>query len=173
MKTIKISMVTAVTLLLIACMATGTWAASRVSSQKAKPHNMVNTNLTRSILKCSVGGTLKLDPNDHTNGYRHYKGKVTFTARQALKGVNLYLSGPKYSCTCINCPKNSSHATGLQPQGNFNANEKRTYTVDCPSYQQPLSGALGKGRIKHFIETSPPAGIFKNATCSGAFSFIN
>jgi hypothetical protein len=122
---------------------------------------------------CGVDGTVVLDPNDHTNGYLHYKGKVQFTAKQELKGVNLWMSGPEYSCTCVDCPKLSSNALGIQPGSNFTADEKRSYQVDCASWQKPTDGEVGRSVIEHFVasRTDPKAGNWLKASCGGRFAF--
>jgi hypothetical protein len=139
--------------------------------QKAPSMQMIPKSALDTLPKCSVSGTIKLDPNDKTNGYMHYKGAVTFKALANLKGTNLYLNGPVYSCTCITCPSGSSYATGLKPAGTFNANESKTYNVDCASWQQSVSGPQGKGKIEYFVVTNPPAGVFKWSDCSGNFNF--
>lgn len=127
------------------------------------------------VATCSISGQLKLDQADHTNGFLHYKGNVTFKAGVNLEGVNLYLQGPKYSCTCVTCPRGSSHATGLQPEGKFNAGDTKLYMADCGSFPTTatLAGPLGKGKIEHFIRTSGDAGIFGWVDCSGSLRFGN
>lgn len=122
---------------------------------------------------CGVDGAVTLDPNDHTNGYLHYKGTVQLTAKEALKGVNLGISGPEYGCTCIDCPNLSGNALGIQPGSNFAANEKRNYTVDCASWQKPTDGEVGRAGIEHFVasKTDPKAGNWVKATCGGHFAF--
>lgn len=147
------------------------WSAEPVQIQKQKAIQQMTKPPTIPLGQCSVSGTVKLDPNDKTNGYMHYKGPVTFKALQNLKGTNIYFSGP-YSCTCLTCPKHSSHATGLSPEGTFQANESKTYNLDCASWQQPTSGPQGKGKIEYFVETSPPGGVFKWSDCSGNFNFV-
>jgi hypothetical protein len=122
---------------------------------------------------CDVDGSVVLDANDKTNGYMHYKGKVQFTAKRELKGVNLSISGPDYSCTCVGCPKLSGNALGIQPGSNFAADEKRSYDVDCASWQKPTDGDVGRAGIEHFIasKTDPKAGNWVDAGCTGRFDF--
>jgi hypothetical protein len=120
--------------------------------------------------RCEVGGETLIDPSDRTNGYLHYKGQVWFRALTALKGVNLELKGD-YLCTCVNCPSGSSHATGLDPQGEFAVNETRSYQVDCVrNLNAILSLQKGHGAIEHFVQTQPSgAGVFRRERCKGEF----
>ena len=169
-----IMVIVAVTFCLTMFGIAGAAEVSKVKSQlqKAPSMQMIDQSVIESLTKCSVSGTVKLDPNDKTNGYMHYKGAVTFKALANLKGTNIHLSGPVYSCTCLGCPPTSSYATGLKPEGTFTANQSKTYNVDCASWQQPTSGPQGKGKIEYFVETSPPAGVFKWSDCSGNFNFV-
>ena len=176
MKTVKILFGVMVSICFVFTFVVQGWSAevSKVKSQlqKAPSMQMIDQSVMESLTKCSVSGTVKLDPNDKTNGYMHYKGAVTFKALANLKGTNIHLSGPVYSCTCLGCPPTSSYATGLKPEGTFTANQSKTYNVDCASWQQPTSGPQGKGKIEYFVETSPPAGVFKWSDCSGNFNFV-
>ena len=169
-----IMVIVAVTFCLTMFGIAGAAEVSKVKSQlqKAPSMQMIDQSVIESLTKCSVSGTVKLDPNAKTNGYMHYKGAVTFKALANLKGTNIHLSGPVYSCTCLGCPPTSSYATGLKPEGTFTANQSKTYNVDCASWQQPTSGPQGKGKIEYFVETSPPAGVFKWSDCSGNFNFV-
>lgn len=119
---------------------------------------------------CSISGTVKLDRSDHVNGAHHFKGKVSFKANQALTSANLFFNGPKYDCTCLDCPRGSSHATGFNPKGKFSAGEEKTYAIDCPT-DNLNNGKTGKGKIEHFIASNPPAGIFEWSTCKGEIEF--
>jgi hypothetical protein len=120
---------------------------------------------------CSISGQLALDPNDHTNGYIHYKGKIAFKALADLQGTNIRLSA-QYFCTCVSCPTLSSHALGLRPEGAFHKNQVRNYFVDCPFWQKsPPPGATGRADIEYFTATSRKAGVFRKAVCTVSFGF--
>ncbi len=167
MKTVKSLLVVAISICFLVTFVTQGWSAEKV----AIPHQTLSIKPI-PLGMCVVSGTVKLDPNDKTNGYLHYKGTVTFKALKDLKGTNLYLNGPVYSCTCVTCPQGSSHATGLKPEGTFTANQSKTYNVDCASWQEPISGAQGKGKIQSFSQTSPTGGgVFWWSDCSGRFTF--
>jgi hypothetical protein len=135
--------------------------------------SMPAAGVATPISTCMVSGQVKLDPADSTNGFLHYKGAITFKATVALEGVDLYLEGPKYSCTCVTCPQGSSYATGLQPAGKFAAGEAKSFNADCGSFpiNNLVSGPWGKGKIQFFVKTQGEGGIFKWANCSGTFSF--
>jgi hypothetical protein len=122
---------------------------------------------------CNVSGAVKLDPQDHTNGYLNYKGTVTFTANASLTGTNLSLVGPKYLCYCSGCPTGSWYSTGFQPGSAFQPNESRTYTVVCGSSPQPLSGPVGKGLIQYFTGNQQTGYTDHGAACAGTFTFSN
>ncbi len=163
MKTFRGVLVIAISMCFLVTFVTQVWSAEKIALQVMKPI---------SLGMCAVSGTVKLDPNDKTNGFLHYKGNVTFKALKDLKGTNLYLNGPIYSCTCVTCPKGSSHATGLQPEGAFTAGQSKTYAVDCASWKEPISGNQGKGKIQSFTQTTPSGGgYFWWSDCAGRFTF--
>lgn len=121
-------------------------------------------------LSCEVGGETLVDPSDLTNGYWHYKGRVSFRALSKLSGVSIRFKGD-YLCSCVNCPTGSSHALGLKPDGEFDANEIREYDIDCVRDRGSAPVVKkGRGEIDYFIQTAPPdAGIFKTMRCKGEF----
>jgi len=120
---------------------------------------------------CTVSGTVKLDPKDKTNGFLHYKGNLTFTAKVQLTGTNLWFVGPKYLCTCVTCPKNNWYSTGFSSNSMFQPNQSKTYFVDCGSWQLPLSGPVGKGQIQYFTGSPSQGYVDHTANCGGSFTF--